>query len=211
MTDITVDRTLKELLIGLMSAMGHDFPSFKVAIVKYYSDRNDEKTGREYIKKLKSPNITWKTYLQTLKSLGLGDEDDVQIGLEHNLPISPTTWSDSKTVWYKLTNFEHTVNDLAATELSRFLSQILKESKVPQNIYLNRIIEWIMGEYPELNTNTVRIKASGFVKKVSGDNITWTTFTAALKALGINQGIFRVKITLKNGTVNKYKLKIIGE
>ena len=91
----------------------------------------------------------------------MSDGGEVTIGIEFNLPISSTDWSEPKTIWYKFTNFEHVVNDLSPSELSLFLSEILEESAVPQPIYINRIIEWMLRVNPNLDTHTVRVKAGG--------------------------------------------------
>ena len=195
---LTIDRTLKKILVSLIHAMGYDFNTFKDEITKKYKKEGDERSGKEYLKKLKSPKVTWKTYLQTLKGLNLTDRDEVMIGLEHALPIGVNKWGEPNTIWFRFTNFDHTISDLAPSELSLFLEEILRQSGVSQPIYVNRIIEWLGDNNAPLDVSTLRIKAGGFIKKVGGDNITWTTFLDAMSALGIKNAKFLVKITKDN-------------
>jgi len=194
---IAKDNSLKTLFLNLIDKLGFDHPAFINHVKEYYKD--DVKKGREYLKKIRG-RISWKTFLQTLQILGCEDYE-VHMQVTHRLPISKTEYAEPVTIYQSITRFDSTIN-LDSSELSRLLTNILEQSNIRQPIYINRIIDWLMTqEDGQIDTTTLRIRASGFIKKVSGDNITWATFTDAIRALGSSEVKFGITIKKPDETI----------
>ena len=176
-------------------------------------DFDNEKHLSTFVRTARTRNLTWRGYIKAIIDLGVKEET---ITVSLRLPISDTEYGNPIDVKAVIRPAKFTMEDGKfiyrdnitgdGNALAGLLEGIMKKSGMRQTSMIHRIMKYLSSQDQSLTMTKLHDKAATFLKRISGDELTWKSFLNALDALRARE----VKLTVESDLTNtKGEVKLV--